>query len=514
MPSLESKRIFDCFIFFNELDLLELRLEEHFDYVNWFVLCEAPVNFRGAPKPLVFAENKPRFQKYLHKVQHIIVDDMPKGDDPWKREFHQRSALKRGLIGLNPQDIVIVSDCDELVNRAAFTYLRENDGYFLLDMPMYQFYVNMMALRAGWSKVFAYSYAARDGILDFNKIRQQPSEAFAQFSGTKHRISPGGWHFTFLGGIGKVTEKLRAYSHTEAWQQSMLRPGGAERQMQMLRDVGGGSFLKYCDIDESFPVAVRRNLQRLKNIGFVKDATSRVEELQTLVAELANTSRDQGDKNRYLTTELERLYPKSPRDVNIAMGKPATQSSVSRWSRAKTKEEDAKGGNDGKLTGLYGFHTNSELNPWWQVDLAGIFILDEIRIFNRPDQPARLRHFSVWISLDGQAWSLLYRKCDDEIFGMKMEPYIIQLLPGSERCRYVRIQLDGTGFLHFDECLIFGHDSTAEARIMAATNEGLQGGTAGNWLCGDCGEVIFHWNGNPDLCPCCGSLNFHLKMPR
>ena len=64
--------IYDCFIFFDELDLLEIRLEEIYPVVDRFVLCEAPMTFSGKPKELVFQNNKERFAPYLDKIEHII----------------------------------------------------------------------------------------------------------------------------------------------------------------------------------------------------------------------------------------------------------------------------------------------------------------------------------------------------------------------------------------------------------------------------------------------------------
>jgi hypothetical protein len=70
-------RLFDCFTFFNELDLLEIRLETLDSVVDFFVIAEAPITYRADPKPLYFELNKQRFAKFLPKIRHIIVDDLP-----------------------------------------------------------------------------------------------------------------------------------------------------------------------------------------------------------------------------------------------------------------------------------------------------------------------------------------------------------------------------------------------------------------------------------------------------
>ena len=71
-------KVYDCFTFFNELDLLEVRLNELDGVVDRFVLCESPYTFRGQPKPLVFQENRARFARFLPKIEHVVVDDLPR----------------------------------------------------------------------------------------------------------------------------------------------------------------------------------------------------------------------------------------------------------------------------------------------------------------------------------------------------------------------------------------------------------------------------------------------------
>ncbi|HZX73462.1 MAG TPA: hypothetical protein VFE57_03515, partial [Cyclobacteriaceae bacterium] len=69
--------VVDCFTFFNELDLLEIRLNILNETVDRFVLVEATRTFQNNPKPLYFNENKKRFEAFLPKITHIIVDDYP-----------------------------------------------------------------------------------------------------------------------------------------------------------------------------------------------------------------------------------------------------------------------------------------------------------------------------------------------------------------------------------------------------------------------------------------------------
>jgi beta-1,4-mannosyl-glycoprotein beta-1,4-N-acetylglucosaminyltransferase len=116
MPNeISMPRVFDCFPFFNELDILEIRLAELDPLVDYFVIVEATRTFSAKPKALHFADNRSRYGRYADKIIHVVVDDMPL-DAPthWDRETHQREAIMRGLGGAHPDDRIVISDCDEI----------------------------------------------------------------------------------------------------------------------------------------------------------------------------------------------------------------------------------------------------------------------------------------------------------------------------------------------------------------------------------------------------------------
>jgi len=140
---------------------------------------------------------------------------------------------------------------------------------------------------------------------------------------------------------------------------------------------------------------------------------------------------------------------------NLALRKPAFQSSVSRYSIGSTRSEDAKGGNNGHTGGLYGFHTETERNPWWQVDLEDPFLIRRVVIFNRREQAERLKWFTVLGSRDGREWEELFRKTDDHVFGVSSEPFAAEIV-GERVARFLRVRLDGHAPLHFIECQVFG----------------------------------------------------------
>jgi hypothetical protein len=106
-----SVMLVDTFMFYNEYDVLELRLEVLDKYVDRFVLVESEVNHVGGPKELFFQKNKERYAKWLHKIEHIVVtaDESPKDENPWSREKYQRECILRGVQDVPNDAIVMIS---------------------------------------------------------------------------------------------------------------------------------------------------------------------------------------------------------------------------------------------------------------------------------------------------------------------------------------------------------------------------------------------------------------------
>ena len=118
---LTKLKIVDCFTFYNELELLEYRLNLLYNIVDYFILVEATLTHVGKPKELYYNKNKKLFEKWNDKIIHIIVDDFPFNEqtidclknDQWKNEKFQRNCITRGLKKINT-DFLILSDVDEI----------------------------------------------------------------------------------------------------------------------------------------------------------------------------------------------------------------------------------------------------------------------------------------------------------------------------------------------------------------------------------------------------------------
>lgn len=256
-------RLFDCFTFFNELDLLEIRLETLDSIVDYFVIAEAPITYRSDPKPLYFEQNKQRFAKFLPKIRHIIVDDLPteKGfDQNWQRETFQRAALERGLADARDEDIIMLSDLDEIPTPAKINEAITWHGTLrVFHMRFFSYFANCESHpgNAYWVGTGMTEYGLAKGRFEYvlkklpTHLRMRPNASLRKklsmclkeiaillSRGLRiRRIRNGGHHFSWLGGADKVLQKRGAISihGSEVFPEDYLTDSGAAKALQQSR---------------------------------------------------------------------------------------------------------------------------------------------------------------------------------------------------------------------------------------------------------------------------------------
>ena len=222
--------IYDCFTFFNELDLLELRLNILNDTVDKFVIVEGTKTFTGQDKPLNFKENEARYEKFKDKIIYIAFDDFPENDNPWILESLQRNAIALGLKDCKDDDIILISDLDEIISPQAIQSALKtiNTGTPIKKFVQYNmsFYLNVINAKAPlWFHPEMCTYKNFKHCLDdidYNYNEFCPKEVNKGTTANKIRmyvecdlIPHGGWHFSFMGGAEKILYKFKNFSHQE-----------------------------------------------------------------------------------------------------------------------------------------------------------------------------------------------------------------------------------------------------------------------------------------------------------
>ena len=218
-------KIIDAFTFFDELDLLEIRLNILNHKVDYFLIIEASETFSGIQKPLYFLENAHRFSHWQDKILHFVVDDYPRDnliyqfainsintgklkEHWWVREFYQKESLIKGLERFDDNDVVFVSDLDEIWNPNLSIDVVDGEVYRPVQ-EAYHFYLNNRTDQSpeNWTG---------SRLSNLRTLRKYgPNHIRTEFYAKSIPIPNGGWHFTFMGGEQGVKSKISSYKHPE-----------------------------------------------------------------------------------------------------------------------------------------------------------------------------------------------------------------------------------------------------------------------------------------------------------
>lgn len=282
-----KSKTYDCFNFFNELDVLELRLNILYDYVDYFVIVESSVTHSGEEKPFYFDDNKERFLKFSDKIISYKVYDTPTNftelnnssdeqitqinkfintqtnrfnratQNDYGRDFYQKECVRRPLINCNDNDIIIISDADEIPNPKLIEQLNSMLGeneILSLNQATYYYYLNVLK-QYDWygSKIGRYKTVKN---ISFNEIRGD--EALTK------KVPNGGWHFSFQGGSDMVIKKITSYSARDLANDFVIN--NINNNIESNQDPFFRGALSIVPIDETYPKYLLNNLEKYNHM--------------------------------------------------------------------------------------------------------------------------------------------------------------------------------------------------------------------------------------------------------
>jgi beta-1,4-mannosyl-glycoprotein beta-1,4-N-acetylglucosaminyltransferase len=235
-------KIYDCFLFFNELDLLEIRLKALYPYVDYFIISECDYTFSGMNKPFYYEENKHLFEQYADKIIHIKNYNSDRTDNfvnehkdtkfdifesivanfnvikhtqetgfglpHWCRDYLHREYIGLGFNLCNDDDIIMISDTDEIPNPDIIKNIPDLDldnNMYCLRMDCHNYFVNNLS-STNWMGTV---------ITKFDKIKNKTICTVRRSRNTYHMIYNAGWHLSFIGGAERIRTKIESYSHQE-----------------------------------------------------------------------------------------------------------------------------------------------------------------------------------------------------------------------------------------------------------------------------------------------------------
>tara|TARA_R110002012_G_scaffold19220_2_gene69771 strand:- start:456 stop:1313 length:858 start_codon:yes stop_codon:yes gene_type:complete len=280
-------KIYDCFNFFNELDILELRLNTLYDHVDFFVIVESDVTHSGEPKKFFYEEHRERFSKFADKILNYKIlntpsdfINLPETDEEelkkvytyietqsnrfnratqldYGRDFFQKESVRRALAYCKDDDIIMFSDADEIPNPEFLKTIKNlslDDTLYSLNQPMYCYFLNMLK-QSDWygTKVGLYKNI-KD--LSLNELRGDESLTV--------KLPDGGWHFSFIGDAEMVRKKITSYSARDLVNQHVY--DSVEDNIKNGIDVFFRGKLTQVPIDSSYPTHILNNLDKYKHM--------------------------------------------------------------------------------------------------------------------------------------------------------------------------------------------------------------------------------------------------------
>lgn len=263
--------IIDCFTFWKEFDILEIRLNELYNIVDYFILVEASYTQSMMEKPYYFEDNKHLFKKYLDKIIHVKVDDyIDISNNKWAFENHQRRCIERGFkeLYLSHNDYIMVSDLDEIPNsETLLDLIYMNNPIMSLGMSYHVYYLNLVVKHKLWAGTVIAKYGNINcDMHEFMKLRDKIPNYYIPCD--------AGWHLGYQGGPDIIFDKY--FSCIEPFNKQDIPSKDIFYKVFEERAKDNGSFI-FCDNlsnkqlklkkinDNLLPKSIINNYEKYKN---------------------------------------------------------------------------------------------------------------------------------------------------------------------------------------------------------------------------------------------------------
>lgn len=244
--------IIDCTTFFNENDVLSIRLEELYPVVDKFVIVQANHTFRGKSKPDYFDYDM--HAPYMDKIKLVTIEEFPPARDAWDRERYQRDFTASVLWPIAADSLVIIADVDEIPRRSVLENL-DYTGPVRLDLKKFSYSLNCLTIEKQQAVKIT---TAEQVILNGFEWERR--------NGDFTLIEGAGWEFSSFGTPEMVALKLQSFSHDELDDPEFTDLDKIQSRMVSLQDVAGREFSHtVVPVDNTWPEAVKNNLNRWKD---------------------------------------------------------------------------------------------------------------------------------------------------------------------------------------------------------------------------------------------------------
>ena len=265
--------IYDCFSYLDEDLLLNMRLNILDKYVDYFVIVEGNKTWQNNPKELRFDIKK--YEKFKHKIIYIKVTDLPDGEDPYLRENYQRNSILKGLKNSNQNDLIIISDLDEIPNPKAIKNFNIKMRYAVLKQRHFYYKLNLQSEKNPFwlgSRICIKKYLKSPQWLRDLKFKRRPFWRIDKYR-LNNIIEEGGWHFCNLKTPEELLYKYKNLCETndpihfnEKIDEKFLNLNEIIKRVNTGQDIiGRDDIFKKVNINETYPKYILNNINKFND---------------------------------------------------------------------------------------------------------------------------------------------------------------------------------------------------------------------------------------------------------
>ena len=258
--------IYDCFQYFDEDHMVDLRFNILNEYVDFFVISESTKTHQGKDKKINFDINK--FPKFKDKIKFVIADYKEKvnfnkhtgGESPI--EQHQRNHLIEGIKDASPDDLIILSDSDEIPDLTKLNNANKNKKFIAFSQQMFMYKLNLQNVNeSNWigSKI-----TKKKNISSMQDLRNLKFKKYPFWRIDKNNLQTikGGWHFSFLQTPEQILNKIKSFSHGEFNKNDINKKKIEEKILKNEDIFSRGISLKKISLDSNYPKYILENKEK------------------------------------------------------------------------------------------------------------------------------------------------------------------------------------------------------------------------------------------------------------
>ena len=267
-------KLIDCFMYFDDDLVLDIRLNTLNKYVDKFIIAEATLDHSGNEKELNFDIKK--FAKFKDRINYLIIKDLPKKVFSFKKNWHvnhardqfQRNALERGYKNFHDDDLIMISDIDEIPNPKKISEFNVKNKYACFIQKNFQAKINNLNItEENWSgtKICQKKFLKSPQWLRNLKIKKRKIWNFYKDK-EPQIIFDGGWHFSFLKKNELIQKKIKSFAHQEFNKNNLTNLENIKKRVNSGTDIFDRPFkYKKVELDKDFPEYILDNRSKFKD---------------------------------------------------------------------------------------------------------------------------------------------------------------------------------------------------------------------------------------------------------